>query len=147
MGISALILYLLSLDGCEAAPVAARLAGARWTARHVKATARRESRCKPVTVHQGDVWAAERMARKARKVGWLTECQSGYMGVRGSHGLSAAYSLRFLPPCTDPEALDVPVVSAYAAARRMHAACKRDRTRGCVRAVWAGRRNYRERPR
>ncbi len=39
-------------------------------------------------------------------------------GVRGNHGLMAAYSVRFLGPCVAPEALDIPVLSAIAATRR-----------------------------
>ena len=44
-------------------------------------------------------------------------------GVRGNHGLMAAYSVRFLGPCVAPEALDFPVLSAIAATRRATAMC------------------------
>ena len=61
------------------------------------------------------------------RVGWLDSWCPWHVGpddperfsVRGSFGLSAAYSLRFLGPCLPPELLDIPVISAFAAARRM----------------------------
>ena len=150
MGTTALIVYLMSLDGCQAAGPASVLAGARWTRRHVRATARRESRCRPISIHARDEWAADTMVRKARKVDWLHDCHDypniSY-AVRGAHGLSGAYSMRFLQDCAPPWVLDVPWASGVVASRRMDAGCKGDKTRDCVRALWAGRRNYKERPR
>lgn len=46
-------------------------------------------------------------------------------GVRGSHGLMAAYSVRYLGPCVAPETLDHPLVSAYAATLRASSHCAR----------------------
>lgn len=46
-------------------------------------------------------------------------------GVRGMHGLMAAYSVRYLGPCVAPEALDIPFLSAVAATRRAEAMCAR----------------------
>lgn len=40
-------------------------------------------------------------------------------GIRGTHGLAAAYSVRWLGPCVAPEAIDVPVLSAIVTARRL----------------------------
>ncbi len=40
-------------------------------------------------------------------------------GIRGSHGLAAAYSVRHLGECVAPEALDVPYLSAVVTVRRL----------------------------
>lgn len=40
-------------------------------------------------------------------------------GIRGSHGLAAAYSVRHLGECVAPEALDVPYLSALVTVRRL----------------------------
>lgn len=61
-------------------------------------------------------------------------------GVRGAHGLMAAYSVRYLGPCVAPEVLDVPLISAYAATLRAAAHC--DRSKACSksarRTMWVG---------
>jgi hypothetical protein len=78
------------------------------------------------------------MRRAALRVGWLdgrcpfTEMDGREFSTRGVHGLSAAYSLRFLGECVPPQALDLPLLSAFAAARRSrnmclrHGACTRE---------------------
>ena len=71
------------------------------------------------------------MFNNATRVGWLNpQCPfhrgpPGKFSTRGAHGLSAAYSLRFLGSCVPPEALDVPLFSAIAAARRAMSQCRR----------------------
>lgn len=40
-------------------------------------------------------------------------------GVRGAHGLAAAYSVHVLGECVGPEAIDVPLLSAVATVRRL----------------------------
>ncbi len=40
-------------------------------------------------------------------------------GVRGAHGLAAAYSVHVLGECVGPEAIDVPLLSAVATIRRL----------------------------
>lgn len=61
-------------------------------------------------------------------------------GVRGSHGLMAAYSVRYLGPCVAPEALDHPFTSAVAATRRAEAMCSRSRacSKSSRHALWIG---------
>lgn len=66
--------------------------------------------------------------RAAVKVGWLrpdrcerhqqTDGGRGW-GIRGSHGLAAAYSVHVLGECVGPEAIDVPLLSAVATIRRL----------------------------
>lgn len=41
--------------------------------------------------------------------------------VRPPHGHAAAFAVGYLGPCVAPEALDVPIVSAWAAAKRLAA--------------------------
>lgn len=40
-------------------------------------------------------------------------------GIRGAHGLAAAYSVHVLGECVGPEAIDVPLLSAVATIRRL----------------------------
>ncbi len=111
---------------------------------------RRESLCHRVGVHEGDAWAGETMWRKAMKVGWLDENCPFHQGQRqsfaprGPHGLSAAYSLRYLGACLPPATLDIPLLSAVAAVRRSQAICSRYGAcdREGRRRFWAGARNY-----
>jgi hypothetical protein len=92
---------------------------------------RRESHCRPVRAHAIDAWAGPVMHRKAMAVDWLDASCPFHHGTperfstRGVHGLSAAYSLRFLPACLPPEVLDIPLVSAVTAARRAQHQCRR----------------------
>lgn len=89
-----------------------------------------ESRGEAVGVHTGHV---ERVGgavfwRAAVRAGWLhpercavhqqTDGGHGW-GIRGAHGLAAAYSVRHLGECVAPEALDVPLWSAVATIRRL----------------------------
>lgn len=46
-------------------------------------------------------------------------------GIRGAHGLAAAYSVAHLGECVGPEALDVPLVSAVATIRRLRVLARR----------------------
>jgi hypothetical protein len=93
----------------------------------------RESRGAWVSVHQRDArWSA--IARdKALNRGWLsplcpfTKQREGWAS-RGRHAVFAAYSMRFLGGlCLPPSVLDIPIASAFVAARRASAA-------GCDRA-------------
>jgi hypothetical protein len=98
--------------------------------------------------------ATRRFYEKAVARGWLdpTTCtehradtheEMKRFGVRGSHGLAAGYSLRFLSgPCLAPEVLDTPLISAFAATRRAMEMCAR--LGACTRAKrhshWVGAR-------
>lgn len=114
------------------------------------ATCRRESHCRLVGAHEQDASTGALMRRKALAVGWLDPQCDWHGGdgrrfsTRGVHGMSAAYTLRFVGKCLPPEALDVPFVSSLAAARRMQAQC-RDHgacTRAARHRLWMGARKY-----
>lgn len=81
--------------------------------------------------------ATRRFYEKAVARGWLdpelcpehraaTHEEMKRFGVRGSHGLAAGYSLRFLTgECVAPEVLDTPLISAFVATRRAMEMCER----------------------
>ncbi|MBK6923290.1 MAG: hypothetical protein IPH07_38230 [Deltaproteobacteria bacterium] len=110
--------------------IAALLVGQPSLATELTHICRRESHCRVVAAHPADAWAGASMRRNAIRVGWLDPRCPFHHGdperfsTRGTHGLSAAYSLRFLGDCLPPEVLDVPMVSAIAAARRAQAQCR-----------------------
>lgn len=88
----------------------------------------RESQGVRVGIHERDAWASKRACTKARAVGWLdgsVDCGPGW-STRGAFGLMAAYQLRWLGLDRAPWVLDVPAVSAVAAARKYRAACPGD---------------------
>jgi hypothetical protein len=146
------ILGLISIEPEPASMIAANIVGKPELADELHVVCKRESKCSRVGIHDGDRWAGKTMYRKAMQVGWLDAWCPWHantddperFSVRGSFGLSAAYSLRFLAPCLPPEVLDIPVVSAYAAAKRMlsqcekHGACER---KG-YRRYWVGAKRY-----
>jgi hypothetical protein len=90
------------------------------------------------------------MYRNAMRVGWLDPTCTFHRGdpsrfsTRGVHGLSAAYSLHFVGGCVPPEVLDVPLVSAIAAARRAREQCTRHGacTTEARRRLWIGAGRY-----
>lgn len=123
MGDRSAVLALL-FDVRVATLIGAALAGAPELGERLVNVARRESRLLPIGVHAIDAWAGRRVApadcpKLADPAGWST---------RGAHGLMAAYTMRHLPTwlrCS-PWVLDVPLVSAFAAARRARSkACHR----------------------
>lgn len=85
--------------------------------------------CRPVRVHAIDLKFSARAWRKSVAVGWLDpECQpldAGPWSTRGSWGLFAAYHARFLPACSPAWLFDVPLVSAYVAAKKLEGHCAR----------------------
>ena len=128
---------------------ATRFAARVWAPgleRELLAICHRESRCsKRISVHARDAHHTSRAYRKAIERGWLRGwCQGpgGGWSTRGAHGLMAAYHLRYLGiPCLPAAALDVPIFSAVAAARKAARLCK---TRGActgaaLRDYWHGR--------
>lgn len=137
-------------------PIPASVAGA-WAAGHPELahvlvrTTRRESRGRLVGPHARDAHHSRSAHRKALAVGWLDDSchhhqrSHGGWASRGPHGQFAAYSLRYLPGCWPAWVLDIPIVSAVAAARRMAAAC--DRYGACrrqdLRLIWSGWSVYR----
>lgn len=93
----------------------------------------RESQGQRVGIHDRDAWASKRACRKARAVGWLDDsvvCGPGW-STRGAFGLNASYNLKWVGLDRAPWVLDVPAVSAVAAARRYRALCPSERWRWC----------------
>jgi hypothetical protein len=144
-------LLLVVLDPVTSSAVAAVVIGEPTLAPELLGICRRESHCRWVGAHKLDAWAGPTMYRNAVRVGWLDPQCTFHRGTdpmrystRGAHGLSAAYSLRFVGGCLPPEALDVPFVSALAAARRAHEQCKKHRacTREGRRRYWVGAGRY-----
>jgi hypothetical protein len=87
--------------------------------------ARRESALRTVGAHTADSWAASTMWGRARDVGWISkDCPSADTAVHGILGLSAPFHFRWLGlRCARPEIFDVPIVSAFAGARKHNARC------------------------
>ena len=152
-----IVLRLLSLDPREATLAAAKVAGWPEIGPELVKICKRESPgqdCRQrVGLHLNNTPRAIRsFYRKAVAHGWLdpehcpehratTLKEMERFAVRGNHGLAAAYSLRFLAaPCAAPEALDVPFLSALAAARRARTMCTTHRacTTAARRDLWTG---------
>lgn len=131
MSLLAAITCALSLGPADATRLACRLE--RWPdCGEVLAILRVESRGEAVGVHTrhaarvrgGVFW------RRAVEAGLLhpercarhqsTDLGEGW-GVRGPHGLAAAYSVHVLGDCVGPEAADVPLLSAVMTIRRLRA--------------------------
>jgi hypothetical protein len=98
----------------------------------------RESRCQPVGVHEGDAHLSRRGYYGQVALGHLDPSCQPYVprgwATRGPWGLSAASHWEFLPRCYQPQVLDLPIVSAWVAARRWLEWCDRPgRKRG-----WCG---------
>jgi len=139
-------LFRIAFDPVASSMLAASLVGQPDLGQELVAICRRESNCRMVGVHPADQWAGRRMYNNATRVGWLNpQCpfhrgSPGRFSTRGVHGLSAAYSLRFLGSCVPPEALDVPLLSAIAAARRAMSQCRRHGacSAGARHRMWIG---------
>lgn len=119
---------LAALSPAEASRVAAQaLAPARTD--EILALVKVESRGVAVGIHRGHARrvAGRRFWARAVAAGWLSPatCPAHQLGdgdrwgIRGAHGLAAAYSVRHLGGCVAPELLDVPIVSAFVALRRL----------------------------
>ena len=121
------LLRLLALEPVQASIAGARLAGFPGLASELLDICEAETRCSAIGIHHGK---AERVSgavfwRAAVEAGWLVGCdahalqRSDRWGIRGTHGLAAAYSVRWLGECVDPAAIDVPLLSALVTARRL----------------------------
>lgn len=152
-------LRLLSLPPEPATRAGAAMVGRADLADELVSICRRESPgsdcTTPVGLHPPDKNPVAAMYRKAVQHGWLGTCALNTatsaadrvrFGVRGVHGLSAAYSLWHLGPCLAPEALDVPFLSAVIAARRATYQCEAPHLRACTREarhrLWVGAAKY-----
>jgi hypothetical protein len=113
----------------------ARFAASLIGGQDLVAVCNREApRCVLVREHKRDLWMNALVWQKAVRVGWLKpeSCifhsfDQGPWSTRGAFGTVAAYTLHHLPgDCWPAWALDVPVIAAWAAERRSHAAsCER----------------------
>jgi len=143
-------LFLVFVDPAASSAVGALIVGAPELAPELVGICRRESHCRWVGVHPADAWAGRLMQRKALQVGWLDRRCHHHLGAgdrystHGVHGLSAAYSLRFIPACVPPEILDIPLVSAVVAARRAAHQCttKAACTAAARHRQWVGARRF-----
>ncbi len=138
-------LRLFTLPPEPATRAGAAMAGRPDLADELVAICRRESGsdcAAPVGLHPLDKQPAHSMYRKAVDKGWLGTCglntavdarDRERFGVRGVHGLSAAYSLWHLGPCLAPELLDIPFLSAVIATRRAIYQCQARHLRACTR--------------
>jgi hypothetical protein len=158
--LSALLwLRLLTLPPEPATRAGAAMAGRTDLADELVDICRRESPGDDCTTlvgaHPPVANRARAMYRKAVKRGWLATCADNTavdtadqdrFGVRGAHGLSAAYSLWHLGDCLAPEVLDVPFLSAVIAARRATYQCEAPHLRACTREarrrLWVGAAKY-----
>lgn len=122
-------LVLAALGPLDASVAAAHIERRLDLAAEVRALALVESRGQVVGVHREHARrvAGRRFWVAAARVGWLSPetCEAHLVGdgdrwgVRGAHGLAAAYSVRYLGACVAPEVLDQPLVSAVVAVRRL----------------------------
>lgn len=125
-----------------AAVLASWAVGAPWIAPDLVRICKRESPghdCRErVGVHARDAWVSDSEWKSQVRLGHLNPICQPYRervwATHGNWGLSAASHWQFLPPCYPPEILDVPIVSAYAAAQKFLAVC-----RPTYRSRWCGK--------
>lgn len=120
---------LAALGPLDASVAAAHLERRPDLAAEVRQLARVESRGEAVGIHRGHARrvGGRRFFALAVRAGYLAPetCEAHHVGdgdrwgVRGAHGLAAAYSVRYLGACVAPEVLDEPLVSAVVAVRRL----------------------------
>lgn len=118
----------------ESAYISAYITGQPEAAEILTRTAKRESRLKRIGVHERDQHHSRTVWVKSVKRGWVRKwCQpyrANQWSTRGQHGLMAGYHMRYLPLggfCMPPSVFDIPLVSAYAAARKLKKACEKER--------------------
>ncbi len=130
-----LVSFLLRLWAASPAEANAWVAGEDVRLRvTLDRTCLRESRCKRLGVHAVDAHHGPSVWRAARRAGYLTPGCPGHddpnagWATRGAHGLMAGYHWPLLPAwlqCAPPSVFDVPLVSAYVAARKAMVLCER----------------------
>jgi hypothetical protein len=127
--------WLIVNDPRTAATFAATAQGHAFIADDLHAICFRESRCRAIGVHEIDEHLSSIGWHGQVKLGHLDpECQpyrDGQWATRGAFGLSAASHWKYLPPCYPPEALDIPIVSAWIAARKYAKSCRDTRAGWC----------------
>lgn len=122
------LLQLLMLDPVEATIAAARLAGAPGWTSELLDLMEIESRGVQVGLHDrhaprigGSRFFRRAVAARVIDPAGCRHHKEGgpRWGIRGVHGLAAAYSVQHRGACVAPEAIDVPLLSALAAVRRL----------------------------
>lgn len=123
--------YLVGLDPHDATVLAAHAEGLQRFEDEALAILASESRGVAVGVHRPHRGRVRGCVfwRAAVDVGWLHlgECEHhtpgddycARWGIRGAHGLAAAYSVRHLGVCVPAEVFDVPYLSAVVTVRRL----------------------------
>ena len=117
---------IVSVEPVDASTIGCRMAGLGY-AEEVARICRTESRCSRIGLHVGHAprVRGEVFEARARRAGWIGNDCPGHVeggarwGVRGPHGNVAAYSVRHLQRCAVPEVVDVPLLSAIVACRRL----------------------------
>lgn len=118
---------LMGLSPVKASIVGAQLAGWPGMASEVIDICEDESLCEPIGLHRGPLDRVDggTVWKRAVEQGLLGSCDHHAQGdgerwgVRGVHGNIGAYAVHDLGVCVAPEALDVPILSAIATARRL----------------------------
>lgn len=135
---------LATLDPVEAAHAAAAIAGRPDLADDLVRVCMRESRCERVGIHARDAWLSASSWGGQVQLGHLDpDCQPRGRGwaTRGAWGLNAAAHWPYLPACYPAAVLDVPIVSAMVAVRKLIRHCE-----GRRRVSWCPARRSRARP-
>ena len=134
----ALLLWLLSLSPREAVAFVTPVEHERQA---LLAIGWRESRLRRVARHKADdrprgwTGVGDTAARRVGSRAWARAVQRGLVrpwcqplgdardwSTRGPWGQVAAYAVPYLPACSPPWVLDLPVVSAWAAVQRLRVA-------------------------
>ena len=124
-----LVALMASLSPSSAAHVAA------WVydvpAEALLRVCHRESRCTAVGEHRIDAHLSTASYWGQVRLGHLDpRCQDpGGWATRGAWGLNASAHWQYLPPCYQPQWLDVPIVSAVVAAQKWERVCRGKRRR------------------
>ena len=123
--------YLVGLGPHDATVLAAHVEGLQRFEVEALSILASESRGQAIGVHRGHHGRVRGCVfwRAAVDAGWLHlgECEHHNpgddhcerWGIRGAHGLAAAYSVRHLGECVPAEAVDVPYLSAVVTVRRL----------------------------
>lgn len=127
----ATLLRLAPVDATRAACQSERVSASRC--HEALAILQSESRARPIglhadvrpdigRVHGGVFWrraVASGLLRPDRCEAHQSSDRGDGWGIRGAHGLAAAYSVHLIGECVAPEAVDVPFFSAVVTLRRL----------------------------
>lgn len=125
-----MLVELLKLIGPKASAFIVSFAmGHGYLADDLISICHRESRCAAISVHEGDAHGSVEGWTGQVQLGHLNpECQPkdfpGGWATRGAFGLSAASHHAYMPACYQPDAFDIPLVSAWVALRKYVQKCR-----------------------